>query len=439
MRVLVANKFWYRRGGLEHVMFDEIEWLERAGHEIAHFSTSHPGNVPSRWSEYFVPYMELGRDTRLRPPEKALASARLFYNAEAARRFAALLRRFRPDVIHFHGIHRQLSPSIMRVARRFNVPAVQTFHDYQAVCPADVLLLEGRETCSPPRCSRVNTAPCVWHRCVQRSLPASMLSAVEFVWRIDVLRYCSWLDLVVSPSRHLAKTLQASGWHEAFVRVVPNATAADTTSATHVGDYFLFAGRLSPEKGAGALVEAAGSSNSRLVVAGDGPLRAQLEATAAARHLAVEFVGHVGPRQVGELIRECRAVVVPSLGLENAPLIVLEAMAAAKPVIASRVGGIPEQVREDVEGLLLDPGDVPSLATAMRRVADDPLLALRLGQAGRERVADAFAPKTHVMGLMAAYEQAIDHRRAETDPLPPRRALAIPGFRWRGRSRRSAV
>jgi len=408
MRILVANKFWYLRGGLEQVMFDEISWLEDAGHEIAHFSTTHPSNQPSPWSDYFVPYLELGHGGGLGPAQQARAATRMFYNAEAARRFAAVVRAFRPDVVHFHGIHRQLSPSIMLAARRHRVAAVQTFHDHQAVCPADVLLRGGRETCSPPRCSRFDSLPCVAHRCVRGSRAASALSAAEFAWRHNVLRYASLLDVAVAPSRHLAQTLRDGGWHEAPVRILPNATSLSPISGP--GDHFLYAGRLSAEKGIPTLLDALGAANASLVVAGDGPLRQLLETAAAAPPQSVKFLGHVHPSDVGRLIAASRAVVVPSLCLENAPLVILEAMAAGRPIIASRVGGIPEQVRDGVDGVLVPPGDVPTLAAAMRLVADDAGLARQMGESARDRAMKSFSPEAHLRGLVEVYREAVDRR-----------------------------
>jgi len=408
MRILVANKFWYGRGGLEQVMFREIGWLEDSGHEIAHFSTTHPSNEPSPWSDYFVPYIELGQGGELRPAHKALAAARMFYNGEAARRFAAIVRAFRPDVVHFHGIHRQLSPSIMLVARRHNVAAVQTFHDHQAVCPADVLLLGGLEPCSPPRCSRFNPLPCVAHRCHHGSAAASALSAAEFAWRHNVLRYASLLDVAIAPSRYLAETLAGSGWHQTPLRILPN--AASVTRVSPPGDHFLYAGRLSVEKGVSTLLDAAASADASLVIAGEGPLRQPLERAAATGRVSVTFLGRVESDDVSRLISACRAVVVPSLCVENAPLVILEAMAAGRPVIASRVGGIPEQVRDGVDGLLVSAGDSASLAAALRRLTEDAGLARAMGESGRTRVLEAFSPEAHVHGLVEVYQEAVDRR-----------------------------
>ena len=114
MRILVANKFWYRRAGLERVMFDEIAWLEAAGHEVAHFSATHPENDTSPVGRLLRPLPRDRHPLGPRPARDGARRARMFWNVEAARRFSRLLRDFRPDLVHVHGIHRQLSPSILR-------------------------------------------------------------------------------------------------------------------------------------------------------------------------------------------------------------------------------------------------------------------------------------------------------------------------------------
>lgn len=422
MRILVANKFWYRRGGLERVLFDEVAWLEGAGHEVAHFSTRHPLNEPSPWSEYFAPYLELGSNRELASREKALAVVRLFHNGEATRRFARLIDEFRPDVVHVHGIHRQLSPGILRVARAKNVPVVQTLHDYQLLCPQDLLVRAGAVVCRPRLCGSVNVFPCVTHRCVQGSCAVSCLSALELLWRRWVLRYGRLVDCFIAPSEFLADMVRVSGLPHAPVEIVRNAVETRAAPggtrsgfhATSEGDeaqaspadiepgFFLYAGRVAAEKGAATIVRAAESAGIGLVVAGEGPLRASL---AAGRPGGVEFVGCVDSARVSELLRAAVGAVVPSEWFENASMSVLEAMAAGKPVVASRIGGIPEQVRDGEEGLLVAPGDVDGFAEALRRLAADRELAQRLGEAARARAREVFSPEKHLETLERVYAE----------------------------------
>ena len=232
LRILVANKFWYRRAGLERVMLDEIAWLEAAGHEVAHFSAQHPENDPSPWSRYFVPYLELGVHSSLAPGDKATAARRMFWNVEAARRFARLLRDFRPHIVHVHGIHRQISPSILVEARRAGVPVAQSLHDYHPICAADDLLFSGTQACDPPRCGRFNVLPCALYHCVQQSRTKSSLAAAELLWRRWAVRYEMLVDAFISPSHYLAGIVTAGGIRHRPIHVLPNAVPRGGTRTT---------------------------------------------------------------------------------------------------------------------------------------------------------------------------------------------------------------
>ena len=383
-------------------MFDEIGWLEEAGHEIAHFSTAHPKNDPSPWAGYFVPYLELGADAGLSTRESLVAAARLFHNGEAARRFTRLLDDFRPDVVHAHGIHRQISTSILGVARGRKIPVVHSLHDYHLICPADVLLHRGTTVCEPRRCGRLNFGPCVAGRCVRGSLPASALSAAETAWARARRAYTRAGDRFICPSDFMRRQMAQAGW-QAPMDVIPNALPVDSTRP-EPGEQFLVIGRLSREKGIHVVAEAARLAGARLTVAGDGPLRAGLEAG----YPEITFTGHLSGNDVRNLTRTARAVVVPSVWFENAPMSVLEAMAAGVPVIASRIGGIPEQVTDGVDGLLVDPGDPKVLAEAMKRLADDRDFAMTLGARAQATVAERYSPAMHLARLEKTYTVAAE-------------------------------
>lgn len=409
MRILVANKFWYRRAGLERVMFDEIEWLEAAGHEVAHFSTQHPENDVSPWSAYFAPYLELGPQTTLSPREKATAVGRMFWNAVAARQFARLLRDFRPDVVHAHGIHRQISPSILVEARRAGVPVVQTLHDYHPICASGDLLLGGQSACDPPRCGPLDVLPSLFHGCVHQSRTKSTLGAAELVWRRWALRYERFVDVFVSPSRYLARVVSTYGIRHRPIRVLPNAIPApERLPEVAPGDYFVYAGRLSREKGLGTLMRAVEAARVPLVVAGTGPLEESLRADAPP---GVRFLGRLPGDEVDHLLAGSRAAVVPSEWAENAPMAVLEPMVLGRPVVATRMGGIPEQVRDGVDGVLVDAGDGLQLAAALRVLSDDAALADRLGRSARRRATTTFGPQAHLDGLLGIYAAAIQAAR----------------------------
>ena len=402
MRVLVVSKFWYLRGGLERVMFDEIAGLEAAGHHVAGFSTSHPDNQESPWSCYFAPYLELGRESSLSRIDRVRAIRRMFSNRSAAAAIDRLLVDFRPDIVHAHGIHRQLSPSILFAAKRRGIPVVQTLHDYHHVCPADVLLRSGSEACIPPSCGPLDTTPCVVNRCVRGSLAASAVSAAETSWQRARRAYERTVDRFISPSSFLAGIMRDGGW-TVPITVVPNAVAARRDPERSDEGFFLMASRLSPEKGIHIAARAARAAGVTLVVLGDGPERERL----LAEFPGLDVRGHVSADEVERQLLRCRAVVVSSTAIENAPMSVLEAMNLGVPVISSSVGGVPEQVRDRCDGILVPPGDVEALTTALRQLAGDPGLAARMGQSARKRAQTEFSFDRHMQSLIEVYEQEL--------------------------------
>lgn len=400
MRVLVANKFAFHRGGLERVMFDEMNWLAESGHDVALFSTSHPSNEPLEWPTWFAPYLELGSGGGLRARDKIVAAYRMFQNQPAIRLFRQALDSFKPDVVHVHGIHRQLSPSILASAASRGIPVVQTLHDYHHVCPADVLLYRGAAICEPRRCNTVWYGACVAGRCVRGSWSASVLSAGETGWARLTRQYERGIRRFVSPSVFLVERMKEGGW-TIPIDVVPNAVEL-SPSAPSLRSGFVYAGRLASEKGIEVLLAAARAAYVDVTVAGEGPLGPLL----AEQFPEFKFTGKLDRGEVASLVASARAVVVPSRWYENAPMSVLESMGAGVPVVASAIGGIPEQITHETDGLLVEAGDVDSLAHQLRRLDRDADLANRLGEAARRTVADRFSPHQHMEGLIASYVSA---------------------------------
>jgi glycosyltransferase involved in cell wall biosynthesis len=169
----------------------------------------------------------------------------------------------------------------------------------------------------------------------------------------------------------------------------------------------LTAARLSPQKAIDGLLSAAVLvPDAIFAIAGDGPDRAALEARAQALGIAPR-VRFLGPRDdIPELLAACDLFVLPSL-FEGLPLSVLEAMAAGKPVAATRIPGTDEAVADGETGILVPPGDAPALAAAIRAFLSDPALARRAGEAGRERVRTRFTASAMVDGVVAAYEELL--------------------------------
>ena len=176
----------------------------------------------------------------------------------------------------------------------------------------------------------------------------------------------------------------------------------------------VIAGRLSKEKGVDVAIRAAAGfpDGLRLQVAGDGPLRADLERLAAAEAPGkVTFHGRLDKPTLLRLLRSSSVALVPSTWYENQPMAVLEAFACGLPVVGTTLGGVPELVTPGVDGLLVPPGDAVSLGAAVTSIATDRELAARMGAAGRARVERDFTPGAHLEGLVSLYALAADHAR----------------------------
>jgi glycosyltransferase involved in cell wall biosynthesis len=171
------------------------------------------------------------------------------------------------------------------------------------------------------------------------------------------------------------------------------------------GDYFLFLGRLSAEKGVDRLLDAwrACQPLGRLLIVGDGPDRLRLSRRASA---GVEFRGAVSAEQVPGILARARALVLPSVTYEGAPRSILEAYAAGVPVIVSAVGALPEHVEDGVSGLLVPGADAGAWHAALERLAADDL-AHRLGEGARQLWRERYSPERGLAELEYAYAWAL--------------------------------
>ena len=403
----MAANWWYRRGGLGAVMFDETEALRRRGHEVVPFAAAHPENEPTEWSPFFPAYVEM---SALGRGASAMTRARvvpdLIHNSRAARRFADLLDATRPDLIHLHNTARQLSPAILGAARARGVRAVMTLHDYGLICPQGQLYKAERAACGPPNCVRGNVVHAIANRCVKRSLAGSTIAAVEHLIHRSLRSYTDSVTALIAPSEFLRARLEAAGIRRPPIRVVPNGVhdAPTRGPVRATGGHILFSGRLAREKGVRVLLDAAANTPEiRYVVAGDGPLREDVERSAPDN---VHVIGHQGPLQLDQLYADAVASVVPSTWFENAPLTVLEAMRAGRPVVASRLGGHIEMIPPNA-GILVRPGDPHSLADAATFLWRNRSAAAAMGAAARRTFEKRYRLDEHVDRLLLVYGEAV--------------------------------
>jgi glycosyltransferase involved in cell wall biosynthesis len=407
VRILHVNKFLYRRGGAEAYMEDAAQLMAADGHDVEFFGMAHPENTHTTFARHFPTEVELGTPTG-GALAKAGVAARMVWSRSAERGLDAVLEQFRPDVVHFHNIYHQLSPSVLQPVRRRGIGAVLTLHDYKLACPSYQFLDRGTvcEACLDGRFRHA-----VQRRCKDGSLGMSTLLAVETSLHRRFRAYGS-VSLFLCPSQFLHSKMTAAGVYPDRLRHLPNFVVTDAPDGAAGGDVsgpVVIASRLSHEKGIDTLVRAAGllPPQRDVVIAGDGPQRGELEALAArVAPDRVRFAGRLDKAATMALVRGAAVVACPSRWYENQPMAVIEAMAAGVPVVGSALGGIPELIENGVTGATVRPDDPTALAAAISDVIGDADRWRRMSEAARRRYEQDFTPDVHRERLTGAYLEA---------------------------------
>lgn len=366
-KVLIVTKFYYRRGGDCIYALNLEELLRRSGHEVAVFAMQYPDNLPSVWSGYWPAEVSFGGGIR----NKLTAVGRTLGMGEVKRRFGRLLNDFKPDVVHLNNIHSYLSPVVAEMAHKRGIRVVWTLHDYKLICPAYSCLRAGK-VCED--CIGGSKLPVARTRCMKGSLAASAIAYIEAL-RWNRRRLQRYTDVFICPSAFMAEKMAADGFDKSKLRVLSNfitdemaqklENAADTP-----GQYYCYVGRLSAEKGVETLLRAAVSARYPLVVAGDGPMRPELEERYGEAP-NIRFTGHIGPDEIRRLLTGARFSVIASEWYENNPLGVIESLCAGTPVLGAAIGGIPELLDRG-NGLTFESGSAESLAKAIEQMWREP-------------------------------------------------------------------
>jgi glycosyltransferase involved in cell wall biosynthesis len=308
---------------------------------------------------------------------------------------------FRPDVIHAHNLFPMLSPSVLRAGE---APVVVTLHNYRLLCLPATFLRDG-STCED--CLGRTPWRGVVHRCYRDSAAGSAALAASLTLHRGMATFRGVAAFLAVSEFVRAKHIEA-GFAADRIRVKPNFVGALPRRAG-AGEYFLFLGRLSPEKGLDRLIDVWHDVSARLVIVGDGPERERLEAAAPD---TVEFRGAVAPDQVPAFLERARALVLPSICYEGAPRTVVEAFAAGVPVLANRKGALPTIVSDGATGVLVDPERPDDWPQAAMRLLDDET-AVTMGNAAYAEWRAHFSPERGIEGLEAAYTAATAPEKAE--------------------------
>ncbi|HXF97246.1 MAG TPA: glycosyltransferase family 4 protein [Gaiellaceae bacterium] len=311
------------------------------------------------------------------------------------------------EVVHCHNLYPTLGAGVLSAAAKAGAAVVLTLHSYRLVCIAATFFRD-RAVCQD--CLGRLPWPGVVHACYRGSRAQSLVLATSLALARARRAFDSVHRYLAVSAFVRAKHIEA-GLPAERILIKPNVVGPQTRRAGP-GLYFLVLSRLSAEKGIAELVRAWSEELGELRIAGDGPLRGEIERLAHGR--GVRVLGPVAPEHIPALFSGARALFVPSRWFEGQPRVVLEAYAAGVPVVASRIGCLPDVIADGETGFTVAFGDDEGWRTAARAFADDHV-AMRLGAAAYERWRTEYSPERGLELLEFAYREALAERDAQAE------------------------
>lgn len=400
MKILLIHNYYQFSGGEDEVFQREKRLLVSGGHEVV---------------EYVRHNQEINGYNLLQTASLAM---RTTWAWDSYRELKILMTRHKPDIAHFHNTFPLVSPSAYYACASVDVPVVQTLHNPRLICPAGTLFRDGKPC---EECTGMGFAwPAVKHACYQDSriksaLIGSMLSThrVMGTWTSMVNRY------IVSTQFYQRKFAEA-GIPLQRIALKPHFVETDPGVRSQSGDYALFVGRLSPEKGVPALVKAwERLKHVPLRVRGEGPLTECVRKAASAPGSSVTMVPRLSSAELFALMKGARFLVWPSEGFyETFGLVAIEAFACGVPVISSRSGAMEEIVKDGVTGVHFRPGDPVDLAKKVDWAWSHPGELEKMGRTARVEFERKFTSERNSRMLKEIYQQVQNERVSARSRLP---------------------
>jgi glycosyltransferase involved in cell wall biosynthesis len=387
MKILFVHNKYKFRGGEDATLQMEVELLAGKGHEV---------NV-----------LQFDNDDIDGLFSKIKTGLRALYNGRSAQLLEQRIKNFKPDVVHVHNLFFTASPSVLYKAKAMHVPVIMTIHNYRLIC-ANALLLRDNHVCE--LCVN-KTFPLdgIRYKCYRGSAAESALvTSITSIHKI-LSTWKNKIDQFIVVSNFMKEKLQHSSLQlpENKTVVLPNLSEDLAPGSGSRSDYFLFAGRLSYEKGIDILLESfANLPQIKLVIAGDGPLK-EMVMQRIQNLPNITYAGLQTKEQVASLMKECKALVFPSRWYEGMPITIIESFATGTPIIAAQIGAMPEMIQDGYNGFLFEAGNSVALAHRIRQFESMNEQAEQLYKDARQTYIDRYHPDIHYNSLLTIYEKTI--------------------------------
>ena len=413
MKILQINNCHYNRGGADVVYLNTGVLLESHGNDVSYFSMKNDLNEKTKYEKYFVESVDFFNISFLK---KILHFFRFFYSRESNRKLNILIEDFNPQIAHVHLYKGGLTPSILGVLRKNNIPVLVTLHDYGFLDPHN-LLLDGNLNISE-KCITGSSFNCVRDKSNRNSYLLSFVSTLEYIYHSKIFPFDKYFNTIVAVSkfsRDLHLKSDKFDWSIVHLYNFSPLLISHEEIIKQESNYLLYFGRLSREKGIKTLINAVEKLDVKidLKIIGTGVLEEELKKYIHDSNLTnIKLLGFKKGKELDKLIRESKFVIVPSQWYENNPMTIIEAYCLGVPVIGSRIGGIPEIIDEGKTGFTYEMGNVDDLVVALTKginLSEEEYIILKNN--ARVFAEENFSPSLHYNKLMNLYKKTIEKTR----------------------------
>ncbi len=406
MKILLINSKHYRRGGADVVYLNTGQLLEKFGNKVIYFSQKSKNNYLNSYEDYFIDEIDYFNGSFFKKITKIF---RFFYSFEAKRKITNLILSEKPDIAHIHLYRNALTPVILGVLRKYNIPIVITLHDYNLLCPHYLFLNGKNQICE--KCLNGRYINCIIYKCNRNNLIFSIITYFEYKYHKLFYSFNKYYDKIITVSyfafnKHINTFINKTKLIHLY-NFIPNLD--DITPTFEKGSYFLFFGRLTKEKGIITLINSwlLKDRKSSLFIVGGGELEYKIKNLIKNTN-NISFLGFKEGTELETLIKNSCFSIIPSEWYENNPLSVLESYSHGKPVIGSIIGGIPELIVHGKTGYLFEMKNEQSLSEIIEEAEmmnkEEYVI---LSKNARKFAEKYFHPQKHYDELIKIYNDTI--------------------------------
>lgn len=415
MKILLVNYRYFISGGPEKYMFNIKKKLEEEGHEVIPFSIKSSKNVKSKYEKYFadpIGKQDCAYYNEFKKTPKAIIDmiGRSIYSFNVERKIKKEIKDTNPDIVYVLHYVNKLSPSVIVGAKKMNKPVVLRLSDFFLMCPRFDFLYNNN-VCE--ECLNKGYKACIQKKCVKNSKAASIIRVISMKIHKKIGIYKK-IDAYICPTMFLKEKLEENGFEKEKIFNVPTFTYVEDNQETYLGDYGLYYGRITPEKGVEYVIKAYEKLGDKykLIVTGDDTTQEALRLKKYVEEHKInniKFTGFKTGDELKEIIKKSRFVMVPSIWYENLPNTILESFANKKPVIASDIGSLKDTIKDGENGYKFKPKDSESLIEKIMLMNNDEDVK-KLGENAYNTARTIYSIENHYNKLMKIFKRLIGEK-----------------------------